>query len=298
MTNKIVDPHCSEKYDGFKSDLTNRIADILNTNSGIVYSVEFMRNILVGADLTMPSLKTADNVNQGNNPFRSSKPHPKIVELGAYYEGLQLMATHVIIEAYMSNKDSASAIDALALYAPGVAAQEALIATLHAPVPPSNDGTLTMLDTRTGLTWQQSPLSLLWNDGVQNLYYKAANYCEALGQQARGGYTRWRLPTDPELHAVVKDSPNTTGNADGGAGIFGWLEKNGFAQATTYPVEVSGFVWYGAYISSTISGVTGDYHEALRDTGVDYFDTGGGNQNHNGGAWCVTDESQPAAKRL
>lgn len=297
VTNKIVDLACADKYNGFLKDLNQRITNILDTDVGIVFSVQFLRDILVGSDSLIPALTTIDNLNQLDNPFRSSKPHPKIVALGAYYEGIQLMATQVLIEAYMANKDSISAKDALALYSPGVAAQEALIATLHAPVPPSNDGTLTMLDTRTGLTWQQSPLSLLWNDGVQNLYYKAANYCESQGQQTRGGYTRWRLPTDPELHAVVQDSPNKTGNADGGAGIIGWLVSKGFAQATSFNVEVNGFVNYGAYISSTISGVTGDYHEALSDTGVDYFFTVGGNQNHNGGAWCVTDESQPAAKR-
>jgi hypothetical protein len=231
---------------------------------------------------------------RSTNPFYGDKPYDELVTMGTYYESVQLLATNLIVEAYMAQEapNGASAKYYAQRHQAAVAAQDELIAEQHSP-------TGTVLDNRSKLTWQQAPWShfnpIDGTDRSRNYDHTitADRLCTQAGLAALGGFKAWRLPTDPELHEVVKGSPNSTGNADGGSGIFSWLADNGFAYSDRQGYFETSFVMGNAYLSSTVSGTTGWYREALWDYGVDNVYVYGSLDGENKvGVWCVTDESK------
>lgn len=70
----------------------------------------------------------------------------------------------------------------------------------------SSNSSLTVEDTATGLTWQQSDSQTSMN------FYDALNYCE---NSTLAGHADWRLPTIKELQTIVdySRSPSTTNSA-------------------------------------------------------------------------------------
>jgi Protein of unknown function (DUF1566) len=97
----------------------------------------------------------------------------------------------------------------------------------------SSSGQNTVLDSETGLMWQESDSGsgLDWDSSI--------SYCE---NTATDGYTDWRLPNAKELHSIVDytRSPNTTGTA----ALDPLFNATGF-------VNEAGQSDYGFYWSST-----------------------------------------------
>ena len=217
---------------------------------------------------------------------------PRLVTIKEYYQTVQAMGTHLLVEALMAQEATGKspveqqvfrermqreAQDAIKLFQDRIARQEARVEELRF----KNEHVV--LQLRTGLVWLREPnsnLRAVKGSGA----YPTFSECKQRADSRFAGLAGWRLPTESELHKLVKGSPNDSGNADGGSGIFNWLNQQGFRLADSSTRT--------AYFSSTASGLFS--HEALWDYGVDWasdFNTPRGAHTPDSvGALCVTSE--------
>lgn len=247
--------------------------------------------------------------------------YPEMVSLHEYYQTLQAMGTHLVVEASMApmhENESAIVQDEFRKVAKK-RANEAV--DFNSKVSTAQNARLEELrfknpevveQLRTNLVWLRKPISNLKRPTDFGIVYydimfhpQSLAQCSNLARSNYADFNNWRLPTEKELHAMVKGSPNTTGDATGGSGIFAWLLEQGFDAAPGdgshnqrgILVDAS---MATAYFSSTMSGASGGYYEALWDYGVDGAES---NPIHTAygakfpyipeiaGAWCVADQS-------
>lgn len=296
-TRRPVDPKCADELSGLQQTVRARVDAILDPNVGIVHDVELLRTAMAASTSERGLIVRWNEYLKTTKPFYGPAPYDELVEISAFYESVQLTATNLIVEAYMAKaaSDRASAKYYVQLHEEAVAKQDALLGEQR-----GRNGVV--LDLRSKLTWQQAPVSNFPASAFLpegDYWARATGICANLASTAFAGYARWRLPTDPELHEVVKGSPNPTGNADGGSGIFAWLQANGFSGSADPRTPLSsGFVLGNAYISNTESGITYEFYEALSDSGVNfihrYWSSRGQPYDVPTGAWCVTEESKTA----
>lgn len=288
-----VDGACVDQLEATKQEVRKRKASILDGDVGIVQHFALISGTLSQIGTGPGLLSIARDYLKTTTPFDAPVVDPRLTALNEYYKTLQLMAVNLIVEAYMAGEDrdgkplpdKALGGHYLTLLDAATKKQDALVATLR------RENEHTVVDQRTNLIWLRGAItipkpSINWWE--ESYIVKGTQICQNLADTKYAGYSKWRLPTDPELHQVVKESPNSSGNADGGTGIFNWLVAQGFI----------GFSVDTAYFSSTISGTSGHYYEALWDRGVDYACTYGNyydcdfgatiNMPARAAAWCVT----------
>ena len=63
----------------------------------------------------------------------------------------------------------------------------------------------TVIDHRTGLTWQKS------GSDEEKTYQEAQLYVKELNETRLGGFTDWRLPTMPELMSLIEEKRQSNG---------------------------------------------------------------------------------------
>lgn len=246
--------------------------------------------------------------------FDSAVADPRLVATKEYYQTVQAMGMHLVVEALMARqptegksaaeqqvfrermkKESQDAID---LFNARVAQQDARVNELRF----KNEEVVEQL--RTNLVWMRAPISNLKRPHLDGEWHdiwpvEAKRLCAILKDEHFAGYSGWRLPTESEFHKFVKGSPNDSGNADGGRGIFDWLVAQGFQRGPgNGQLFQRGIVvdekMKTAYFTSTY--VTGGYYEALWDHGVDSAaDIPQYRMGHYipsiAGAWCVTQKT-------
>lgn len=298
-----LDPKCpqahQQKLDDLKTDIRKHMAAILDAGPGGVQSSinHIHDSLLQGGG---PGVLAAARVyTKGVMPFDPPVVNPRLIQINDYYKTMQAMGVQLLVEAYKASdpKDytpsaaktrSQDALDTNTRFA---ALQDAAVAKLR------RENEDTVEDMRTKLIWLRAPyINIpLPYDGFES---EASRLCESLAKTNYAGSSGWRLPTDPELHAVVKGLTSNEGNADGEPGIFDRLVAQGFqAGPGNGSLNQRGFLTDrgSAYFSSTKSGISGVYYEALWDAGVDYacidrdleycgFPT---NIPKVAGAWCV-----------
>lgn len=296
-----------------KTDIRKTVSAILaRDKNGVQYAIDHIHDsVLKGGG---PGVLGAARVYvKGVMPFDPPVVNPRLIQINEYYKTIQAMGVHLLVEAYLAsdpNEYSKSAAkqgaqDALDTFDRYAKLKDAAVAKLRREA----DGTVE--DMRTKLIWLQAPVinlpesespsdrsgwQFLWN-----FHDVAVQQCRGLAATAYAGYSGWRLPTDPEVHKVIHGSPNKTGNADGGRGIFKWLLEQGF-QAEDSGSRVEYLRGFSAdpravYFSSTGSGTGafGVYYEALWDTGVDFACVHQdcywypSHRPAVAGAWCVTE---------
>jgi len=214
------------------------------------------------------------------------------------------MGVHLLVEAYLADDTGAytqeaarqGGQDALDTFTRYAKLQDEAVAKLR------RENEDTVEDMRTRLIWLRAPITYISLPNLNEFPYgyvdEALRQCDALAKAKYAGYSGWRLPTDPELHEVVKGGSSNGGNANGEPGIFTWLIKQGFQSGPgNGQRNQRGFLTNAGttYFSRTLSGISGDYYEALWDNGVDFAcikSSGCGPYQDNvpqvAGAWCVT----------
>lgn len=288
---------------------------ILNETTGVevrLAQIASLHLAMAGTELGL--IARADNFLRTTRPFDAPIDDPRLLELHGYYQSIQEMGVHLVIEAYnyrargpshaVEQNSKPQSVDnggkvALYLYLDHSLPQQ--LARIE-EVRYKNEEVVEQL--RTDLVWLRAPVTNLpygLHSSYDNFHGLAEKVCEQKASQHFGGYANWRLPSESELHAVVKgdDSPNNSGNADGGTGLFEWFVKKGFKQANhTFDHYSEGF-WVGqpavAYFSNTRSGDS--YFEAIWDYGVDsasiHPNTSSQPRQYyakTGGAWCVANK--------
>ena len=312
-----LDAKCAEdhrkKMDGMKTDINKTIAAILSRDkNGVEYAIKHIHDSLLAGG--GPGVLGAARVYvKGAMPFDPPVVNPQIVQINEYYKTIQAMGVHLLVEAYRAsdpNEYSRSAAksgaqDALNSFDRFAQLQDEAVAKLR------RENEDTVEDVRTKLIWLRAPVSNIpesdyhtWWDENRHWTYRegALQQCDNLANKSYAGYSGWRLPTDPELHEVVKGGSSNGGNAGGKPGIFAWLIQQGFqaGPGNGQPYQRGFLTSPGtAYFSKTCSGdcgwFTGYYSEALWDTGVDFAcdkTKGCGYPEHLSsavGAWCVTE---------
>ncbi|WP_028603377.1 DUF1566 domain-containing protein [Ottowia thiooxydans] len=299
-----------------KKKIEGYIDAILNETTGVEARLASIAAQHIAMTVTEPGLIVrANDFLRTTRPFDAPITDPRLIELHDYYRAIQEMGVHLLVEAY-SYRAHGPAQKAADTYRPKAAdngGQAALDLYLYDSLPKQlarieevrykDEDVIEQL--RTGLVWLRGPITNLpstQENGWENYHSLAHSACVQKAKQKFGGYSTWRLPTEAELHAVVKgeDSPNNSGNADGGTGIFEWFVKKGFKQATATNVPNTEGFWPGqpavAYFSNTRSGDA--YFEALWDYGVDSahiqpVDPYQPAQYRvkTAGAWCVANKS-------
>lgn len=302
---KVLDASCAAQWEPLQKRTKEDIDAILNANNGVATSVKVIQMTLLptAASSEEGLLHRWFELIKSEKPFFAPVVDPKLVKIKDYYQAAQLMGTNLLVEASMGQ----STIDRLTakFYADSLVAELAKQDKQVADSKLDNDGVV--IDQGTKLVWMRTPKSNLerpFPGDIHSKYYssQAKNYCESKATQKFAGYHNWRLPTDAEFHALVnKTGSPTKGSAKSGAGAFNWLINQGFTAATDFDPEkrdVPGLLQNNAYFSSTMSGWTGNFYEALWDDGVDFACTtihafkceNGGHQTAHAGAWCVAED--------
>ena len=280
-----------------------------------------MKTKLIDINTAMLGTNTADSsiLLRANELFNFGKrfampdTDPRLSEVNDFYQTIQAMGAHLLVEAYMAQQPKAGATDAertAQRESNKSSAQDAL--DLITRNTNSQNGRIEEYRYKYDDTAEQIGANLIWlRAPISNLDYHfqgryifendklAEAYCADLKENNYAKVSGWRLPTERELHAFVKGSPNDSGNADGGSGIFEWLIQQGFTRGPgNGNYNQRGIVtdnWMlTAYYSST--GSTVGYNEALWDYGVDSatnpFSTHPGQYRPSiVGAWCVANKS-------
>ncbi|MBY4599136.1 DUF1566 domain-containing protein [Ottowia caeni] len=291
---KPVDAACARAAEATQAEVRQRITAILDSNVGVVQLTALIKASMVPSPSEVGVIQRWHDYLKTTKPFYSPIVDPRLIKIKEYYQSVQVMAANLLVEASMAqtppDKNGAKYyLDQLNI---ALAAQDTLTQEMHA----EDNGTI--LDQRSKLLWLRAPFSNLevpattyWGDAYVE---KAGEQCKGLADSGFAGNHTWRLPSDPEFHAVVQGSPSD-GTAHSGAGIFKWLGEQGFQMGGDVGWEgARGFVDGGAYFSSTMSGITGNYYSALWDDGVDYacnfvdeipcnYDA----RTWRAGAWCV-----------
>ncbi|MET4576556.1 Lcl domain-containing protein [Ottowia thiooxydans] len=297
-----------------KKKIEGYIDAILNETTGVEARLASIAAQHLAMTVTEPGLIVrANDFLRTKRPFDAPITDPRLIELHDYYKAIQEMGVHLLVEAYSyrAHNKSSKATQTPPLQNADNGGQVALDLYLYGSLPKQqarieevrykDEDVIEQL--RTGLVWLRAPVTNLpfaEHSEYDNYIVLARRACEQKATQKFGGHANWRLPTEAELHAVVKgeDSPNNSGNAGDGTGIFEWFVKKGFKQATTTGNYSEGF-WVGqpavAYFSNTRSGDS--YFEALWDYGVDsaHIQTVIPYQPHQyraktAGAWCVANK--------
>lgn len=321
--NRPLDEDCVTRRNVRLQIQQNRIQQHIDTilkgangTTSIDLKLADIANTLITMSSVEPGLLgRASEFLKTSRPFDAPITDPRLVSINEYYQTLQAMGVHLLVEAYMAQKapegagqeerrawkeqaklDSQAAIDLLMNAAK---AQDDRIEELRY----KNEDAIEQL--RANLVWLRAPFSNLktpvQNSGGgwgKNWQEEAEDICADLRHKHYAGFGAWRLPTEEELHAFVKGSPNDSGNADGGNGIFDWLVGQGFLRGPgNGALNQRGIVvdntMKTAYFSSTL--VAGGYAEALWDYGVDSAaDIPKFRSEHYipsiAGAWCVSDK--------
>lgn len=299
-------PSCTESLNAIKQSIRDRMVQILDSNTGVIYGFELMNTALLPSNSSKGVLPLWRDYLNTTKQFYGPITDPRLLKLNEYYETVQVMAAHLIIEAYMAREqdgkplpDRVSAQLYLSELQNAVKAQEDAVATLNSG---NND---VMLDQGTKLTWLRAPISNLMTpqlfEGHHGSTYlhtydeQADSQCRALAQSNFAGYGGWRLPTESELHAVIRNHPGK-GDANSKDGVIAWLLGQGFLGAPgNGALYQRGFLSDTAYFSSTRTWASYE-NEALWDGGVDNACTVSDRNVcwHNiapiAGVWCVTDE--------
>lgn len=296
---KPVDPACARAAEATQTEVRKRVSAILDSNVGVVQLVALVKTSMTPSPSEPGVIQRWHDYLKTTKPFYSPIVDPRLIKIKEYYQSVQVMAANLLVEASMAQTppDRNGAKYFLDQLNSALAAQDSFTETMHA----EDNGTI--LDQRSKLLWLRAPISNLavpgttyWGDAY---VFKAEQQCKSLADSGFAGNHTWRLPSDPEFHAVVQGSPSN-GNAHSGAGIFNWLGEQGFQIAGDVGWEgARGFVTGGAYFSSTMSGITGNYYSVLWDDGVNYacnfvdeFQCNYDARTWRAGAWCVADGSK------
>lgn len=301
-----TDPSCTDSADSLRQSVRDRMVQILDANTGVIHGFELINTALLPSNTSAGVLPLWRDYLRTTKQFYGPITDPRLLKLNEYYQTVQVMAAHLIIEAYMAREqngkplpDRTSGQLYLSELQSAVKAQDNAVATLNSG---NND---VMLDQRTKLTWLRAPISnftaprAFEADGgwsYTNTYEdQATGQCRALAQSRFAGYGGWRAPTESELHAVIQDHPGK-GDANSKDGVIAWLLGEGFLGApgngATYQ---RGFLSDTAYFSSTRTWASFE-NEALWDGGVDNActiadrDVCWHNMAPIAGVWCVTDQ--------
>lgn len=292
--------------------------EILNTKiNGFSPLVAISGSMLAMTPVEPGILGRASEFLKSQRHFDAPIDDPRLVELNDFYKTIQAMGTHLLVEAYMYQAHNPPA-DATPIYqkaysddAKALAAQalqnfDARIAEQAKRVTEmrrQDENTVEQLDKN--LIWLRAPISNLpirhSDDTVVHLDREASRMCKILADENYSNYKTWRLPTEHEFHAFVKGSPNNSGDAHHGNGIFEWLVQQGFQRA---PGDGSLYqrgilvdnTMMTAYYSKTFTSF--EHTAALWDYGVDSatnFITdisfiGTPYTPSISGAWCVTNK--------
>lgn len=284
--------------------------------------LERIANAMVSSQAERGLLARAMELQRAKKRFDVPEDDPDLVNIRDYYQTLQAMAVHLLVEATMAKEPPASDTDAKkkAFRDQAKADAQTFLDDFETKTLPTQenrmkevryqrDGTIMQLSNK--LIWLRAPISNLrtpkfkydlgtFGGQVFDMYWndEAARQCRDLAASRFAGLGGWRLPTDPEFHSLVKGSPNDSGNADGGSGIFDWLVGQGFERAPgNGSLNQRGILvdasMETAYFSSTKSTIWA--YEALWDYGVDYayvapYHYTKYNIPTIAGAWCVTQE--------
>ena len=319
------DPSCTpdQKLElrQIQNDIAARRKVILDVGKGgIAYALAKIDTVLMNQnELSSGLLSAARDYTKSTLPFDAPLLDQRLIHVLNYYQIQQAMGTQLLVEANEAEVDqngklapnTFAAKDALATITTRFDKQGTYVAGLRR----GGEKEGTVLDQRTNLVWLQAPVSKMEPlrsraTAEPNYPWAAKDQCEKIGWSNFGGYGGWRVPTGPELRAVVKGSPNPTGNAHAGKGIFNWLIQQGFSAAPNNGQSYQrGFLpdnatelrsLRPAYFSSTDSDFIGLFKEVLRDDGVyggfvyarsPYDDTdsaGFATQVGDAGVWCVT----------
>lgn len=326
---KALDPACEEQRQARLKVLQDQVrryrSEILQ---GAHDAASFERKLqriaeaMVSTPVEPGLLARAMDLLRAKKRFEVPAHDPNLVNIRDYYQTMQAMAVHLLVEATMVQEPPAdyteaekkafrdkTKIDAQAIVdgfqAETLQAQENRMQEVRY----QRDGTVMQLSNK--LIWLRAPISQLrrpkfqydlgvFGGQVFDMYWndEAARQCRGLAASRFAGLGGWRLPTDPEFHALVKGSPNDSGNADGGTGIFDWLVGQGFERAPgDGSLNQRGILvdasMKTAYFSSAKSTIWS--YEALWDYGVDYayvapYRYTTYNIPAIAGAWCVTQE--------
>lgn len=296
---KPLDPACARASEATQTEVRKRVSAILDSNVGVVQLTALIKNSMIPSPSESGVIQRWHDYLKTTKPFYSPIVDPRLIKIKEYYQSVQVMAANLLVEAAMAQTppDRNGAKYFLDQLNAAIAAQDAFTEKMHA----EDNGTI--LDQRSKLLWLRAPISNLpvpattyWGDAY---VFKAGQQCKSLADSGFAGNHTWRLPSDPEFHAVVQGSPSK-GNAHSGAGIFKWLGEQGFQLAGDAGWEgARGFVDGGAYFSSAMSGITGNYYSVLWDDGVNYacnfvdeFQCNYDARTWRAGAWCVAEGSK------
>lgn len=319
---KPLDPACEEQRQARLKVQREKVQGYMDTILKGAYgttSVELkladIAATLIKMTDTEPGLLgRADEFFKTSAHFQSAVTDQRLIDLKNYYQTVQAMGVHLLVESYMAQQAPAGAsqADKDALKEQARRDAQAVLDQFNNVSAKAQDDRIeemryknefTVEQLRANLVWLRAPFSNLktpyqddgggWHDDWPT---QADKLCANLAKEHYAGYSDWRLPTETELHAFVKGSPNDSGNADGGNGIFEWLVTQGFqrgpgnGQLFQRGIVVDSTM-KTAYFSST--GVVGGYTEALWDYGIDSaadiprYRTGKYIPSI-AGAWCVT----------
>lgn len=296
---KPLDPACARAAEATQAEVRKRVSAILDSNVGVVQLTALIKNSMIPSPSESGVIQRWHDYLKTTKPFYSPIVDPRLIKIKEYYQSVQVMAANLLVEASMAQTppDRNGAKYFLEQLNTALAAQDTFTEKMHA----EDNGTI--LDQRSKLLWLRAPISNLsvpgttyWGDAY---VFKAEQQCKSLADSGFAGNHTWRLPTDPEFHAVAQGSPSN-GNAHSGAGIFKWLGEQGFQLAGDVGWEgARGFVDGGAYFTSTMSGITGNYYSVLWDDGVNYacnfvdeFQCNYDARTWRAGAWCVAEGSK------
>lgn len=302
-----------------QSRVQKHIDTILNGANGTT-SIDLKLADMAATLITMSNVEPgllgrASEYLKTSRPFDAPVTDPRLAAINEYYQTVQAMGVHLLVEAYMAQQapsgatreerlawrkqSKSDAQEAIDLFASAANAQDDRIEELRY----KNEDAIEQL--RANLVWLRAPFSNLktpeQNSGGgwgKSWPEEAEQICANLRHSHYAGHGAWRLPTETELHAFVKGSPNDSGNADGGIGIFQWLVEQGFQRGPgNGQLYQRGIVVDGSMKTAYFSGTSayGGYTEALWDYGVDSAaDIPKLRREHYipsiAGAWCVSDK--------
>lgn len=293
------------------------MAEILNAKINELSPLLAISKTMVAINSAEPGiLARASEFLKSQRLFDAPIDDPRLVELNDFYKTIQIMGTHLLVEAYMYQADnppgdatpieqkvySDAAKDRAAQALNDFEVRTAEQANRMKEMRRQDENTVEQLDKN--LIWLRAPISNLpitnADGSVVHLDREASRMCKILADENYSNYNTWRLPTESEFHAFVKGSPNSSGDAHHGNGIFEWLVQQGFQRAPgNGKLYQRGILvdntMKTAYYSKT-SVPLFEYTEALWDYGVDSAVNFINDPRKIGnqyvpsisGAWCVT----------
>ena len=284
-----------------KDDVDKLMAAILDENTGTIADFAIVNGAVAGSGPETGAISRWDGYLKTTKPFYLDTPDDRLVKIFDYYQGVQVMATNLIIEAYHATKKyplPPNEVDEAAYYL-GVYRQnlDGQLKKVHEVGTPAG----TVLHTKKNRLYLRTPPDCapeqdfpdeLWKEGCENS-------CRGFAFNKLAGFDDWRLPVDNEMDDVVADYQEAKNRGEAGTSIFDWITAQGLGGFENHQK---------AMFTSSISGTTGWYWYALTDVGVQYTcdsainspgATNGCSEIYQryvpaAGAWCVSDKGGAA----